>query len=136
MFKTNAICYWGKMQTLLEQRLRAIQCWHVQSSMYWKVTFERKQKWSFKKDDLLKEVKFIWPFHVRTRKGWPFDTCDCLSEVTSWTALTGTCNFLSLSQGTFLLIFILFLINGTKINVLNLFLLFIVYPNWNTKFLL
>jgi hypothetical protein len=38
--------------------------------------------------DLLKEIKFIWNLYDRTRKGWLFNTGDCLIEVTAWAGLT------------------------------------------------
>jgi hypothetical protein len=31
----------------------------VQSNLYYEVTFGRKIKWPYKKDDLLKEVQFL-----------------------------------------------------------------------------
>ena len=40
-----------------------------------------------KKSGLLKEGKFIKK-NLTTRKGWPFNTGDCLIEVTLWLGLT------------------------------------------------
>ena len=44
--------------------------------------------WHYKIGDLLKEVQFIQIFYDRTRKGWPFNTCVCLREVTAYICLT------------------------------------------------
>ena len=39
--------------------------------------------------DLLKEVQNSYAtFYDRTRKRWPFNTGDCLIEVTAWAGLT------------------------------------------------
>jgi hypothetical protein len=36
----------------------------------------------------LKRFKFIWIFHDRKKTRWPFNTGDCLIEVTTWAGLT------------------------------------------------
>jgi hypothetical protein len=47
-----------------------------------------KKKCPYKTGDLLKEIQFIWNFYHMKRKGWTFDTGDCLIEVTAWPGLT------------------------------------------------
>ena len=47
-----------------------------------------RKKWPYKTGDLFKEVPFIWNIQKRTSKWWPFNTCDCLIEVTAWAGLT------------------------------------------------
>jgi len=55
----------------------------IQSNLYLEVTFGTK--WSLKP---LKEFQFIWNFLWQDTKSWPFNTGDCLIEVTSWEGLT------------------------------------------------
>ena len=43
-----------------------------------------------KTGDLLIEVQFIWNFSWQDKKRWPFNTGDCLIEVTEWAGLTIT----------------------------------------------
>jgi len=44
--------------------------------------------WSYKTGDLLKEVNSYEIFYDRTRIRWPFNTGDCLIEVTVLAGLT------------------------------------------------
>ena len=46
----------------------------------------------FKTGDLLKEVRCIYIFYGRTRRRWPFNAGDCLTEVTIWAGLTTCCH--------------------------------------------
>jgi hypothetical protein len=39
------------------------------------------------KGDVLRDSIHLKYFNDRTRKGWPFNTSDCLIEVTTWTGL-------------------------------------------------
>ena len=47
-----------------------------------------KEKWPYKRDDLLNEVQFKWNCLWQDRKMWPVSACDCLIEVIAWTGLT------------------------------------------------
>jgi hypothetical protein len=60
----------------------------LQSNLHYEVSFGTKKKWLYKTGDLLKEVKFTWNFLWQDKKMWPFNTSDCLIEVTSLTGLT------------------------------------------------
>jgi hypothetical protein len=41
-----------------------------------------------KTGDLLKKVQLIWNYLRQDKKRWPFNTVDCLIEVTAWAGLT------------------------------------------------
>ena len=47
-----------------------------------------KERWSFKTDDILKEVQFIWNFLWQDKKKVTLNTDDCLIEVNAWADLT------------------------------------------------
>ena len=47
-----------------------------------------KEKWPYKRDDLLNEVQFKWNCLWQDRKMWPVSACDCSIEVIAWTGLT------------------------------------------------
>jgi hypothetical protein len=52
-----------------------------------------KKKWPYKTGDLLKKRLISYEyFNDRTRRMCPFNTRDCLVEVTTWTGLDCTIN--------------------------------------------
>jgi hypothetical protein len=61
--------------------------WYTIKPVFWGHPWD-EEKLPYKTDDLLKEVKFIWNFLWQDKKSWPFNTGDCLIEVTAWAGLT------------------------------------------------